>query len=181
MPGFNICGIGDGPSGKIETARKNRWRFTTLDPIQELLLFAHKATRPSPEIDRIVMHQAQDEAYFPGKNRWKPIDISFYEVVTHPDVVQPFTAALYIYQWWSAKILDLEKSRIAQVPTIKQRCELTLLDGCGYATHVYTMDGCWISKVTPDDLDYADGDILDITFTLEMDKCRETNYLGSFF
>jgi hypothetical protein len=176
MPGFNINGIGDGPSAKIETARKNRWRFTALDPVQNILLFAYKSARPQPEIDRITMHQAQDEAHFPGKNRWNPIDVSFYEVVSHPDSFFATSVALAIYQWWGTRIIDLANSKIAEGP-IKKRCELVLLDGCDTWVHIYVMDGCWISKVTPDDLDYSDSDILDITFTLQMDKCRETSML----
>jgi hypothetical protein len=47
------------------------------------------------------------------------------------------------------------------------------LDGEDNAIYRYTMYGCWPSKVTPDELDYASSKISEITFTLEMDKAKE--------
>jgi len=188
MPGFNICGSGKGPPGVVETARKHRWRFVALNKDfnnnggLDLLIFAYKATRPRPEIDKITMHHGQDEAYFPGKNRWAPITITFYEVLKQSgnfSFEQDFASvsmtdapAEAIYKWWGQAVINLQRSHIV-TDDVKKKCELDLLDGVGRAVWGYKMHGCWPSNVDPADLDYADSGILDVTFTLVYDKCEE--------
>jgi len=165
MPGFIVNGQGSGPSSTLETARRHRWKFLTLDPIKDILLFAHKSGRPGPEFDKVIMHHGQDQIQFPGKNKWASIDVSFYQVVGAKNDV-----AGAIYEWWSKSVVDISKSRIS---LIKRTCELQLLDGVGDAVYIYMMYGCYISKVKPDDLDYTSSAISEITFTLEMDKVIE--------
>lgn len=171
LPGFNINGQGSGPSSTIDTARQHRWKFTAFDPIKDILLFAHKCGRPGPEFDKIIMHHGQDHINFPGKNRWPPIEISFYQVVGGANDV-----AGAIYDWWTKSVVNLSKSKIN---LIKRTCELQQLDGKGVGVYVYTMYGCYVSKISPDDLDYSSSAISEITFTLEMDKATETRAAGS--
>lgn len=169
MPGFNINGQGSGPSSTIETARQHRWKFSVLSPIKNILLYAHKSGRPSPEFDKIVMHHGQDQINFPGKNKWPPIDISFYQVLGKDDV------AGTIYDWWRMTIIDISNSSVVGN---KETCELQLLYGANLGgvdtvAYTYRMFGCYISKVTPDALDYSSSAISEITFTLEIDKVIE--------
>jgi hypothetical protein len=145
-------------------ARQHRWRFQTLDPLKDILLYAHKSGRPRVEIDRAQLHHGQDVIYFPGKQKWLPIDITFYHVVENVD------AASKIYEWWSTNVISITQSR---VNINKVNCVLQLLDANGSNIYEYTMHGCWPSKVTPDELDYASTKISEITFTLEMDKATE--------
>ena len=168
IPGFNIGNVfmSGRPAADIELARQHRWKFATLDPLKAILIYAHKSGRPKVEIDRAQLHHIQDVIWFPGKQKWLPIDVSFYHTVGSTD------AAFEIYKWWSTKVLDIERARINLT---KQDCTLELLDAAGKSTYRYTMYGCWPSKVTPDELDYASSKIDEITFTLEMDKAREEN------
>lgn len=170
MPGFIINGQGLGPDSTVETARRHRWKFTAFDPIKDILLFAHKCGRPGPEFDKIVMHHGQDQIQFPGKNKWPSIDISFYQTVGGKNDV-----AGAIYEWWTKSVVDLSKSKINLT---KRTCELQQLDGKGAGIYIYTMYGCYVSKVKPDDLDYSSSAISEITFTLEMDKAIETRGLA---
>jgi hypothetical protein len=170
MPGFIVNGQGSGPSSTLETARQHRWKFTAFDPIKDIILFAHKSGRPGPEFDKIVMHHGQDQIQFPGKNKWASIEISFYQVVGGKNDV-----AGAVYEWWTKSVVNLLKSRIN---LIKRTCELQQLDSKGAGIYVYTMYGCYVSKVKPDDLDYSSSAINEITFTLEMDKAIETRGLA---
>jgi len=168
VPGFNIGRDNQAgqPGATVETARQHRWKFATLKPLSDILIYAHKAGRPKVEIDRGILHHIQDQICFPGKQKWLPIDISFYHVITNTD------AAFKIYQWWSSKVLDIARSSINLE---KVTCTLEMLDGKGTSTYRYTMYGCWPSKVTPEELDYASTKISEVTFTLEMDKAKEEN------
>lgn len=117
MPGFNIptppsCSTDAlqqdstylGPVSSVETARRHRYLLEVLEPFgtqdSGLLLFLSTCGRPTPEIDQIVIHNGQDEIYRPGKQRWGPVEFTFYEKLTPQD--PPFTdqAAQFIYDWW---------------------------------------------------------------------------------
>jgi hypothetical protein len=113
-----------------------------------------------------MIHHGQDQINFPGKNKWPSIDISFYQVLGGKNDV-----AGAIYEWWTRSVVDISKSKIN---LIKRTCELQQLDGSGVGVYIYTIYGCYISKVKPDDLDYSSSAISEITFTLEMDKAIET-------
>lgn len=190
MPGFNIPGGGGAvigaPSSLQETARRHRWRFE-IQPYRgrgiaslssspwnaaDIVIYAHKATRPSPEIDSVTIHHSQDEIYTPGKNRWNPIEISFYEVITTEGNI----TARYIYHWWSRDVIQIVRSRIAgkdsDVP-LKRECYLTQLNGVGTPVYRYTLYGCWPEKVTPEDLNYDESAICEITVRLRYDKAAE--------
>lgn len=164
MPGFNISKNNQGPQATVETARQHRWQFATIDPLKDILIYAHKSGRPRVELDRATLHYQQDCVYFPGKNKWMPIDITFYHVVGNTDVANK------IYLWWSTGVINIRRSVIRLK---KETCTLELLDGNGQSVYKYTMYGCWPSKVSPDELDYASTKIGEITFTLEMDKATE--------
>jgi len=170
MPGFRIAGLGGAPTSPdntTETARRNRYIFQSLNPLRSILLFCHKASRPVPEIDRITMHHGQDEIYFPGKNRWLPIDIAFYEgVQANKDVV-----AQQIYNWWAGNVVIIFESRIA--PTFKLDAMFSMVDGQNRPIWTYKLISCWPLKVTPDQLDYGDHNISEITVQLAYEKAIE--------
>jgi hypothetical protein len=168
MPGFNIGQNNQAaqPGAAVESARQHRWKFATLDPLKDILIYAHKSGRPKVEFDRAQLHHSQDVLWFPGKQKWLPIDVSFYHIITNTD------SAYKIYQWWSTRVVNLASSTIN---IVKQACTLELLNGEGTSIYKYTMYGCWPSKITPDELDYASSKVGEITFTLEMDKAKEEN------
>lgn len=187
MPGFKIPNVisctsrpstYDGPDIDVEFARTNRWLFEVLPPFgtikDGILLYAHKCTRPTPEIDQIVIHHGQDEIYRPGKNRWSPIDITFYEKTKSlsdiPKLVDE--AAERVYKWWSESVLVLRESRHGKQEGFPNGI-LKMLDGYGNTIWEYNLYQCWPTKVTPSDLDYADGNIAEITVTIRFNKAKE--------
>jgi len=204
MPGFNIpfndaCHLFNDemgfstadvePSHTEETARAHRYIFQTLEPLDRdsggstnLLLFAYKATRPTPEFDEITIHSGQDEIYRPGKNRWKPIDITFYERLTGQPAYldQDLTdqAASLIYEWWGGKNFGLPGGVVHLDQSVlgigyQKPCELAMLDGNGTPVWTYYLADCWPQRVTPSDLSYASTDIAEITVTLRYNKAIE--------
>lgn len=177
MPGFNIpssgCGGGGGGAGSlanpnIEVARNHRYLFETLGPLTSFACYAKKCTRPVMEVDKIVMHRGQDEISMAGKQRWSPIEITFYEIVDGIDVV-----AQALHEWHGRATVDVRNSRVGQQSVYKQNCSLAMLDGYGLPVWMYQMFDCWPSKVTPCQLSYTDTELAEITVTLEVNKAIE--------
>jgi len=192
LPGFSVPGGGDNvplfnpPSSVRETARRHRWKFevearqsdygVAIDLFREgIVVYAHKSTRPTPEIDVVTIHNTQDEIYLPGKNRWAPIDISFYEVLDKDQITN--STAEWIYDWWSKGTINLAKSRIATVISAagnnKRQCTLTQLNGAGRGVWEYTLHGCWPEKISPEDLNHGESTICEINLRLRYDKASE--------
>ena len=180
MPGFNIAATSAGqPPNTVETARSHRYVFSTLDPLKDILIYAHKASRPSFEADVIKIHSGQDRIYRPGQHFWKPLEITFYEVVighygsSAPNV--PFSnAADDIYEWWQGTMIDTLGSRQYKPTDYRKECQLEMLDGDGATIWKYSLYGCWPSKVLPSDLSYKDTDLAEITMTLQIDRAVES-------
>lgn len=193
MPGFNIPFSSNceseygfkgnstytGPSYNTETARKYRYLLEVLQPLgtknDGLLLFAYKCTRPSVEIDEIVIHNAQDEIYRPGKHHWKAIELSFYEKLDKFE--PPFTdqAAKMIYDWWAKSMINLDTSLHGPLPDYLANAQIDMLDGVGNPIWTYHLYDSWPSRISPSDLSFTDTDIADISITLRYGKAIEIN------
>ncbi len=134
-----------------------------------MALYAYKCGRPTPEVDKITIHHGQEEIGVPGKVRWKPIEITFYEIIEDMD-----TVANYLNFWHQKSMIDVENS--AQRPPAEYRltCQLAMLDGAGKPVWNYNMYECWPSTVGPCELSYTDSDLAEITVTLELSKVIES-------
>ena len=180
MPGFNIEGtlIGQ-PSNTVETARSHRYVFSVLEPLKDILVYAHKASRPTFETDVIKIHSGQDRIYRPGQHYWNPIEITIYEVVlSHYGSSAPNmplnNTANYLYEWWQGTMVDTLKSRQGKPRGYRKECKLEMLDGEGNTIWKYELYGCWPSKISPSDLDYKSTDISSISMTLQIDRAVES-------
>jgi phage tail-like protein len=186
MPGFqinvNACagaanGVADTegrPSTSTETARKYRFTLESLGDLLtgsergQLRHFAYNITTPKPEFDDVVIHSGQGEIHRPGKNRWAPVDISFYAAL----VGQSVTIPKMIYDWWSGGVLN-NWALQRRPQDYYKNATIALLDGDGKPVWTYQLLECWPQKVTPSDLDFTNTDIADITLTLAFNRCKE--------
>lgn len=183
MPGFIISD----PSGtkceekgpksiaqsNLETARSHRWEITIYALSSEganIAVYAHKCGRPSHETAIITYHHSQNEIYMPGKDKWNPIDISFYETKLYDNAGQ---TAAEIYKWWGKSVLEYKNSKI--LGGFKKTIDIKSLDGMGEEFYKYKLLGAWPSKITPTELDYSSNDIAEITVTVVYDKAQEDN------
>jgi len=186
MPGFNIrlpgsCSSPGAPQSQytgrladntVETARAHRYVVEILTPLRDILVYAHKCTRPTPEIDKIVIHHQQDEISRPGKNRWKQVEFTFYETLSNTN--SSSGAAALIYEWWGHQVIDLPNSLHGRAPRYYLNiAEITMLDGAGAPAWRYQLLDTWPSNVTPSELSYSDSAIATITVTLQCQKAKE--------
>jgi len=173
MPGFLIGGFGDparNPPNTVETGRRHRYLLTSLDPLKNVLIYAHKVTRPTFEVDVITAHSGQDLIYRPGKHKWNPIEMTIYDVVLEE---QNGTASA-IYDWWRNSMIDVSNSKQFKPAQYRKTCSLEMLDGSDNSLWLYQLYGCWPSKVSPSDLQYSETAIADITITLQVDRVVES-------
>jgi hypothetical protein len=192
MPGFKVhiptpivfdcpCPPGTGPASDTETARKHRYMLEVLAPLNfdSFLLFLLKCTRPGVEIDEIAIHNGQDEIFRPGKQHWKAVDFTFYEMLkdngTGPAAQMDLIdrAAQLIYDWWSRLMINVGSSLHMPPENYLRDASLDMLDGNGSAVWSYALYDCWPSKISPCDLSYADTAIAEISVTLRYSKARE--------
>lgn len=197
MPGFNIkskdwmtktCDDGPnipgsvdygGPSIYIETARVHRYLFEVFTPFgtkaDGILLYLTKCTRPTIEIDEIVIHNGQDEIYRPGKNRWQPLELTFYEVLRDNKDAPPdrsMTAEM-MFKLWADKAIKLSRSSGFDPQSFCSDAQLDMLNGIGTPIWTYKIYRTWPIKISPSDLSYSSSNISEITATMRFDKAIE--------
>jgi len=173
-----------GPAYTVETARKYRYRLEVLEPFgaysgsgNGILLFLEKCTRPTPEIDEITIHNGQDEIYRPGKQRWAPVEFTFYEVLRGGDSLgigeQVSEASERMYAWWGQVMIALTDSRHGSPIDYYKRAQLQMLDGVGSPVWTYYLHDCWPQKIAPIELAYSDTEIATTSVTLRFNKAEE--------
>jgi len=174
MPGFLIDGVGNparNPPNTVETGRRHRYLLTLLNPLEDVLIYAHKVTRPTFEAEVITVHSGQDLIYRPGKHKWNPIEMTIYDVVSSGGMDNTASA---IYDWWRNSMIDTSNSKQFKPADYRKNCSLEMLGGDGSSLWLYQLYGCWPSKVSPSDLQYAETAIADITITLQVDRVVES-------
>jgi len=197
MPGFNIplrpevasgiarfggpVGNPAGPSNVLETARNYRFTLSNLRPVEftdVFMLFNVKSIqRPQVQFDEITIHSGQDEIYRPGKTKWQPIEIVFYEVMS----TTKNKLAMSMYDWWSNRLINIADSTQRRAGLMTQNpatgfyfnAQVDMLDGLGSIIWSYILYECWPTSVNPSGLDYSSTDIAETTVTLRYNRASE--------
>lgn len=194
MPGFNIpyyaagcvrqSSSNSGPAHTVETARAHRFILEVMEPMggqdsTGMLLFLEKCTRPSPEFDKILIHNGQDEISRPGKTHWRDVEFTFYEKVSgdfvggdSKDELED-QCAKFVYEWWSKTMLNVETSQHRSPSEYLKNCQLQMTDGAGGPIWTYFLYDCWPLKISPSDLDYSNTDIARISVVLAYGRAKE--------
>lgn len=179
MPGFTICGTGDGPSSLDEAIRDHRWVIDLItdangslggpvtNDLHSIRFRAKKVSRPSHEFQTMVMHRGMEEIKLPGKIQYGNCDFTFYDVVTEKGSVSSI-----MHKWWANATMDINQSRLIN-PKFKKRIRFSLLDNCKEPVHQYSLGGCWPVKVNSSDLDYSNSSISETTVIVSFDKLVE--------
>lgn len=196
MPGFNIPSIVAGchdefaveagtrfessPSSSVETLRSHRFRFEIFASVNRgssiWLAYPKQCTRPNPEIDEITIHNGPDQIYRPGKVKWSPVQVTFYEIAETGDGLTPSA----LFTLWAQNTIDLETSSIGSLrpadldsPTLNFNALIEMLDGAGNPLWQYWLYNCWPTKISPANISYDESNILTTDVTLRFDKAFE--------
>jgi hypothetical protein len=166
-----------GPSHTRETVRSYRYEVSlrlikSLNKSQEISLFAKTCQRPSPEFDEITIHHKHEEIYRPGKIRWNPINIVFYEALD-TDSGTDLTAQT-IYDWWSRSIYNVNTQKQVTVREIyENNCTISMQNGTGTVCWKYSLYNAWPQKISAKDCDYTGSDISEISVNVKYNKATE--------
>jgi hypothetical protein len=165
MPGFKICGKGDGPNHVSEVRRKHRWLFKTFENMvtPQVLLVLKAATRPQFDLEQPEMHHNQEVIYYAGKQKWEPCKLSWYDVEQDPDVSKA------IYEWLQ-KFINLDTANVEVPNTYKKLAELSMVNGQGESKETWKMCGAWPASINWGDLDYSNTELQMIEVTIRYDR-----------
>jgi hypothetical protein len=170
MPGFSINGS-KGPDPNVEPYRAHRWSFifAQVHDLADVELYAMTCQRPSVDFDTITLHNQQTRINMPGKHKWNPINVKFYEV-------QQFevASARKLFDYWangSNGPLNYKTNTLNK--DFRTTATVVLESGIGVGTHGYELYNTWPSKVAPSELNYSSSDLTTIQVTLTYDSARE--------
>lgn len=181
MPGFRINGegygiAGDGPFGKIEVARSHRYIISIssaksdVQPINDIRFYAHSCDRPNIEFDRIKIDHGINEIYIPGKVRWAPVEIKFYEVLDLDGEPNHDSTAAALLRWRDTILYEKgQHIRDKNSDDIKSDVIIEMLNGGGATVWTYTLRGAWPIKITSSSLSYKSSDLAEISVQLHYD------------
>jgi hypothetical protein len=196
MPGFNISaglgcndsrGISSGfapieiPDPYTETARAHRYILAVYEPLmgaRGILVNLLKCSRPSVEIEQMVVHHGMDRIHRPGRPKWSPVETTFYEVLdgdninTHPD--RSRTAGV-VYLMWARRAIAMETSSNERPTVSSATMKIDTLNGFGSSVHRFILYNTWPTKISYTDLDYSNNEISQVSITLVYDRATEAD------
>jgi len=177
MPGFSIDKASGGKeltkNNKAEFRRKHRWRLSSDDKtglLKRDWLYLSKAQRPSFKFEEAVVHHDQEEAYFAGKNKWDPIELSFYDTVKGDNVKD---TSEILYKWILNGVVGLsEKAHVNLPSAYKLNVTIECTSNVGEPDETWTLFGAWPISSNWNDLDYSSSEIQQITVSLKFDRAK---------
>lgn len=189
MPGFKMPDVpeckdiqgGAGPGSSagatipMEVARTHRYKVEIYNvnagtqDSSSVTFYASKVTRPILEIDRITIHHGQDEIYRPGKQRWQPVDITFYDVIEGSSVLP----SKFLCEW-RKDVVNFQKSRVVGPSVLLREVQISMLDENGSEVWLYKLIGAWPMNVSPSTLAFSDSSLAETTVKISYNKLAET-------
>ena len=165
-----------GGSNVVEVARLCRWSLS-LEPLSgdtdKISIHAFKCSRPIVEFEEITVHHGQEEIYRPGKQKYSPLEVQYYEVLGDSSPGFNNKVGKKLYNWWSAVVT---RSRLSNQNSLSdyylKQGELLELDGNGDEITNYILANVWPLKITPVELDYTNTDLSSTSVTFRYNKFR---------
>jgi hypothetical protein len=169
MPGFNINGKGTGPSNTMEVGRKHRFSVSMSFAETDMNLNVKSITLPSIEYDEMIAHNGADYISLPGKHKYKPIDVVFYEVLSasNDSVVNRliFEKLPNVFGGKiGSKFKDNGNTGYGFITIIERE------DGAGLPYLKYTLFDCSIASYDPGDLSYADNELSEVKMSVRYNR-----------
>jgi len=170
-------GIGELGQPNIILKRKFRYLMEWITPNGQSVekQFVKVASRPQLDIDETELHFLNAITWIPGKGRWQPLTVTYY------DVADSKLGPLYD---WILSVYDFNKavgeagsSGSGDLPQSEKRGwagtgTLEMLDGCGTVMERWTFQDAWPQSVNFGDLDYSSSDECTIDVTFRFSKAK---------
>lgn len=176
MATINDFGIPEAGSGILHPKMKNKWRVTFANlgggtDTKPVSLQAVTITRPNLEFQEVELHRYNSKAWVASKHNWQPLQLTLEDDIsnTATKVVQD---QLQKQQW----LIGAEGPWLAAASSgssYKFTVFLDLLNGNEQILEKWTYEGAWIAQCDWGDLDYSNGDAVQIAMTIRFDHARQ--------
>ena len=146
-----------------EPKRVNRFivRFDSSLGINEW--FVTSAARPSAKINSVAIPFLTTSTYVAGRFEWNEIRVTF------KDPIGP-SASQALMEWFRLHAESVT-GRMGYAAGYKKNVDLEMLDPTGVVVEKWKLEGCFITDLNFNELDYSRDDLASITCSLRMDRC----------
>ncbi len=146
-----------------EPKRVNRFivRFDSSLGINEWLVTS--AARPSAKINSVAIPFLNTSTYVAGRFEWNEIRVTF------KDPIGP-SASQALMEWFRLHAESVT-GRMGYAAGYKKNVDLEMLDPTGVVVEKWKLEGCFITDLNFNELDYSRDDLASITCSLRMDRC----------
>jgi hypothetical protein len=154
-------GIGKLGAPRVILKRKFRFTLEISTPCGFIpKSFVKSAARPNIEIEETELHFLNAVTWIPGKGKWQPIQVTYY------DAADQDLTGLYS---WLATVYDFTKPvelRQSEKAGWAGTALLTMYDGCGNPLEFWLLQNCFPTSVNFGELAYEDSMYSEIQLTL---------------
>jgi len=146
-----------------EPKRVNRFivRFPSSLGINEWYITS--AARPSAKINSVAIPFLNTSTYVAGRLEWEEIRLTF------KDPIGP-SASQELMEWFRLHAESVT-GRMGYAAGYKKDIELEMLDPTGVVVEKWILQGCFITNLNFNELDYSRDDLASIQCSLRMDRC----------
>lgn len=166
--------MGIGPLGapNVIIKRKFRWTIEITTPCGYIPPYACKTSaRPNIEIDETELHFLNGVTWLPGKAKWQPIQVTYYDVAGDTGFQSVMNWLCTLYEFQNPVMLrQSEKAGWAGTAL------LTMYDGCGTPLEFWLLGSVFPQQVNFGELDYSQGEFCTVELSL---RYSDVQYLGA--
>ena len=146
-----------------EPKRQNRFivRFPSSLGINEW--YVTSAKRPSAKINSVAIPFLNTSTYVAGRFEWETMQVTF------KDPIGP-SASQALMEWFRLHAESVT-GRMGYAAGYKKNVDLEMLDPTGVVVEKWKLEGCFITDLNFNELDYSRDDLASITTSLRMDRC----------
>jgi hypothetical protein len=146
-----------------EPKRQNRFivRFPSSLGINEW--YVTSAARPNVKINSVKIPFLNTFTYVAGQFEWQEIRVTF------KDPIGP-SASQALMEWLRLHAESVT-GRMGYAAGYKKNVDLEMLDPTGVVVEKWILEGCFITDLNFNELDYSRDELATITCNLRMDRC----------
>jgi len=182
MATLSQMGIPGAGFGVLHPKQRNRWQVTFVglgrlvagaeNLSRDITRQAVNLTRPTLQFEEVPVHRYNSVAYVAGKHSWSTMNLTVEDDVTglasaalqaQLETQQRLIGADLPGQWLNASATGSD---------YKFGTILQMLDGNEGVLETWKLEGCWIMSANFGDLDYSDGNAVQIQLELRFDHAR---------
>lgn len=176
MATINDFGIPEVGTGVLHPKLKHKWRVTFANlgggtETKPVSMQAKTITRPNLQFQEVELHRYNTKAYVASKHSWEPLQLTIEDDITN-------TATKVIQDQLQKQqfLIGAEGPWLASASTgsdYKFTVYLDLLNGNEAIVEKWTYEGVFIAQCDWGDMDYSNGEAVDISLTLRFDHARQ--------